>query len=311
MQGLTAFLDRHGFAGSSCRPIRNDWSARKFYRVVRHNGDTAILIAYPDDPDIYIPPGHSFEDVVTMTPLMVRASLPVPEILAQDDGARLILVQDFGKKTIHDDFQNYQQSIDLAVKIFKTPCHDWPLIPYRDGHVYQAVDRFMRYTLNSADLIPNWMALWDGLMDGLVNWPHGLTHMDYHAGNLLHKSDGSIGMIDHQGARLAPLGYDLVNLIEDARIELPAEWKETLLSRFISTCSVDRGDFMSVFDLLSLQFHLRIMGQADYLAQEKDRADLLRFQPSLRRRILSRLDKPAFSGIRQLIEDVKPEFMGE
>ena len=310
MSNLDAFLSKSGWADASLHPIANDWSARRFYRVQREGGETAIVIAYPDNPDLYIPPGHYYEDVVTMTPLMARASLPVPELLAFDDAERLILVQDFGKTTIHDDFNFYLKSVDLAIKIFKTPCNNWPLIRYRDGHVYKALDRFMHHSLRCADLIPLWMAAWDSLMEDLGDWPCGLTHMDFHAGNLLQRADGSIGMIDHQGARLAPLGYDLVNLVEDARIDLSPDWKRALISRFIDGFPEQRQDFSHVFDLLALQFHLRIFGQADYLAQEKGRADLLSYKPSLQRRILSRLDKPAFYRIRQIIEDVKPEFMG-
>ena len=300
-----SFLSSHGWDDARITPLSTDWSPRRFFRLSKA-GQGAMLLLYAQDRAY---PGHEYDQTIIITDYMRRAGLPVPAILARDDAQGVLLVEDFGDRTIHDNAQAYDKAVDLAVQMAGIDVTDWPLIAYQDGHVYKALQYFMRYSCNCPQAVDEWMAAWDQLMQDLIDWPHVLTHMDYHAGNLLIRSDETLGMIDHQGARLAPLGYDLVNLIEDARIDVPVAVKQHHRQRFLDGFPAVKDRFDAVFDLLCLQFHMRVYGQIDYLSREKGRDDLAVYSAALRRRILFRLDKPYAGAIKMIVKATNPDFL--
>src|SRR5207249_2865432 len=49
--------------------------------------------------------------------------------------------------------------------------------------------------------------------------PRALTHLDYHAMNLMIDGRGKLRVIDHQDARMGPATYDLVPLLVERRLQ--------------------------------------------------------------------------------------------
>lgn len=296
------FLSFHGWGDAAFVPVSADWSPRQFFRLSR-GGETAILLIYNEGRDY---PGHEYNQTIAMTEWMHAAGLPVPAIIAKDDALGCVLVEDFGLVTIHDKPFAYHQAVSLLGDMTHISVNDWSLIPYQDGHVYNALQYFMRYSCDDESAVGAWMSCWDSLMRTYPDWPQIVTHMDYHAANLLIRDDGSLGMIDHQGARLAPLGYDLVNLIEDARIILPASLKHECIALYRARLPAGWGERLDTYlAILTTQFHIRVAGQIDYLATERGRSDLMVYRDGLMQRIKLGLDQPPLEAIKQYL---KPYF---
>jgi aminoglycoside/choline kinase family phosphotransferase len=115
-------------------------------------------------------------------------------------------------------------------------------------------------------------------------------------------------MIDLQGAFLAPPEYDLVCLLRDSYVELPAAEVDEQLARVRPALpdAPDAGSFARRFDLLTLtrkgKDHARFVSSA----RSRGRSDLLRHLPTtvcaLRgaaQRAAAR--EPAFAALAELV----------
>jgi aminoglycoside/choline kinase family phosphotransferase len=114
--------------------------------------------------------------------------------------------------------------------------------------------------------------------------PHGLTHRDYFAGNLLWlpERDGvrRVGVIDFQGASIGHPAYDLVSLLQDARRAIPGAIAERGVARYLAARpELDAGAFRAAYAACAAQRHLRIVGQWVRLAQRDNRPNYLAYGP--------------------------------
>ncbi len=97
--------------------------------------------------------------------------------------------------------------------------------------------------------------------------PKGFTHRDYQSRNLMVLPGGEQAVIDFQDALLGPRQYDLVALLRDSYVELPAPLVERLLRRYLDALAaaggprLAPGPFREVFDLLTVQRKLKDAGR--------------------------------------------------
>ncbi|UCE87676.1 MAG: phosphotransferase [Deltaproteobacteria bacterium] len=113
-----------------------------------------------------------------------------------------------------------------------------------------------------------------------------LAHRDLQSANLLVREDAApgarLGMIDFQGALLAPPEYDLVCLLRDSYVELPDAEVEQLLSATRPTLPdpPDPESFARRFDLLTLT--RKGKDHARFLSAARERGDerYLRYLPA-------------------------------
>jgi N-acetylmuramate 1-kinase len=114
--------------------------------------------------------------------------------------------------------------------------------------------------------------------------PHGFTHRDYFAGNLLWlpERDGvrRVGVIDFQGASIGHPAYDLVSLLQDARRTIPAAIAERGVARYLAARpELDAHAFRIAYAACAAQRHLRVVGQWVRLAQRDNRPSYLAYGP--------------------------------
>ncbi|MBE0567462.1 MAG: phosphotransferase [Krumholzibacteria bacterium] len=70
--------------------------------------------------------------------------------------------------------------------------------------------------------------------------PTVLIHRDFQSGNIL-LQDGRVRLVDVQGLRLGPVGYDAASLLWDPYVDLPADLRDGLLDRFARGAAAARG----------------------------------------------------------------------
>src|SRR5216684_1355183 len=92
---------------------------------------------------------------------------------------------------------------------------------------------------------------------------------DFHSPNLiwLNERPGTsrVGIIDFQDAVLGPAAYDLVSLLQDARIDVPEALELALLTRYIkarrkSDQNFDPAVFAEHYAIMSAQRNTRLLG---------------------------------------------------
>ena len=89
-----------------------------------------------------------------------------------------------------------------------------------------------------AELAEEFRALWRPLLAEAAKTDLGWVLRDYHSPNLmwLPEREGvkKVGILDFQDALFGPLAYDLVSLLQDARLEVPEALERELLARYCS-----------------------------------------------------------------------------
>jgi N-acetylmuramate 1-kinase len=89
--------------------------------------------------------------------------------------------------------------------------------------------------------------LWRPVIDRLLAEQPGWILRDVHSPNLLWmpewKGIARVGFIDFQDALAGPWSHDVMSLLQDARVDVPAKLETRLLSRYCSTISMFDASF--------------------------------------------------------------------
>ena len=93
------------------------------------------------------------------------------------------------------------------------------------------------------------VAMWRELLEKPAAAARTWVMRDFHSPNIIWLGDRHgiqrVGMIDFQDAVLGPAAYDLVSLLQDARIDVPEQLELTLLTRYITHAPRRRRRFRS------------------------------------------------------------------
>lgn len=126
----------------------------------------------------------------------------------------------------------------------------------------------------------------DRIARALEGEPRGFTHRDYQSRNLMILPSGQQVVIDFQDALLGPRQYDLVALLRDSYVELPAPLVEAMLRRYLDQLAaaggprLDYDPFRATFDLLTVQRKLKDAGRFVFIDRVKKNPDFLRSIPA-------------------------------
>jgi aminoglycoside/choline kinase family phosphotransferase len=139
---------------------------------------------------------------------------------------------------------------------------------------------------------------------------------DFHSPNIIWLGERSgilkVGIIDFQDAVLGPAAYDLVSLLQDARIDVPEQLELTLLTRYIKARravdeSFDPADFAEAYAIMSAQRNTRLLGTFARLNRRDGKPQYLRHQPRIWTYLNRSLAHPALSAVRDwYIANVPP-----
>ena len=190
-----------------------------------------------------------------------------------------------------------------------------------------ALPRYDRRALGiETELVPDWywplvksspipdperaefLALWAPLFDIVLAAPGGLVLRDYHSPNLLwlpSKPAGKsrAGIIDFQDAVAGHPAYDLVSLLQDARLDVPAELETELVEHYAGAVAkrepgFDRQDFAAAYAVLGAQRNTKILGIFARLAKRDGKPVYLRHIPRIWRYLERDLDHPQLATLR-------------
>jgi aminoglycoside/choline kinase family phosphotransferase len=131
---------------------------------------------------------------------------------------------------------------------------------------------------------------------------------DFHSPNLIWLEErhdvARVGIIDFQDAVLGPATYDLVSLLQDARIDVPEPLELALLTRYIkarreSDISFDPAGFAELYAIMSAQRNTRLLGTFARLNRRDGKPQYLRHQPRIWAYLNRSLAHPALARFRE------------
>jgi len=211
--------------------------------------------------------------------------LSAPEIYGLDVEAGFCVLEDMGAGLYWsllgegaDPAPLYEAAIDALAQAATFPAPHrlthgdaaWRLLTYDRValHAEAALlpDWFAPRQLNrplSDDARAEWTAAWDAafadLSDAAV-----LTMRDYHSPNLMWLPDRTgaarAGVLDFQDALAGHPAYDVASLLEDARRDVPSDFAQTYLARYLERTRFDPDAFRAAYAVLAAQRNAKIIG---------------------------------------------------
>jgi N-acetylmuramate 1-kinase len=335
------FLEESGFGGARRRLIQGDASSR-IYERLELKGRTAILMISPrraDGPPVrdgrsYSAIAHLAEDV---TPFMAMArglkerSFSAPDVLAADLEEGLLILEDLGSEPVVGGDppapidQCYTAALDTLVTLHR---QDLPeTLPVAPSVTYKLPHYDLDALLIEVELLLDWYlphhgadlsddvkkefsTLWRAVLSQLDATPTWVLR-DFHSPNLLWLPDRDgiqrVGLLDFQDAVLGPAAYDVVSLLQDARVDVPETLEDTLLSRYLKgrrggDRDFDLGKFIESYSVLGAQRATKILGIFSRLDRRDGKPQYLRHQPRVWRNLRRCLAHPALASLKTWYE---------
>lgn len=318
-----AFLSSQGLAGVPLVPVGEDMAFRHYFRLRRADGSTVLLMEAVPDGNPMATPGHSLLDYVRLSAYLRSIGLTTPEVLAADDREGYLLIEDFGdisfKRAWDEGCAARDDLYALAVDSLSwlrqhSKTGDVDLPDYYASHVHTGRRRLVDWYIpavrgekNADGLAQSFLDAWDKIEKNLKPVPRGFLHIDFHFENLmlLEKKTGldRCGILDFQGAMTGPTPYDLANLLEDARVDVPADLRAMMMDRYTKGMTPEENEnFRAWYRVLATQFHCRVIGQFIRMAVRDGKTRYLPMIPRVAGYISAGLKDPVLAPLAQWFE---------
>jgi N-acetylmuramate 1-kinase len=347
--GVARLLERAGWSGARRDFLQGDASSRAYERLVQPTGETAILMIFPPRPDgPVLRFGKPYPAIAKLAP-DIRAFIAVaeglrsltysaPAVLAYSVDEGLALLEDFGSATIaHNgvpDGARYAPAIALLADL-----HGRDLPPtLSDGEdAYELPVYDIEALLIEVELILDWyapaiarvttpsgarmqfLAIWRELLQPVLAEPTTWTLRDYHSPNLhwLAERQGlkRIGLIDFQDAVMGPPAYDVVSLLQDARVDVPEDLEMRLAALYMrrrtaADPAFDPQRFAAAYAAMGAQRATKILGIFARLDKRDGKPEYLRHLPRIERYLARNLAHPLLQPLALWYRNHLPRALG-
>lgn len=276
--------------------------------------------------------------------LLAGAGLSIPEIAAADHGRGLMLIEDLGDGVFGARVANghalepmWQAAVEALIAIRRIDGEriaDWN----RSHGRAAPVDVYGRGALEiELSLLPDWYwplvkdaaipptarhafhSAWTPVIDRLLADPSRcLTLRDYHSPNLIWLPDRvpprNVGLIDFQDALLGHPAFDLVSLLQDARLDVPPDAENRLYAYYVTRAATenqafDPHAFRFAYAALGAQRNTKILGIFARLWKRDGKPQYLRHIPRLWRYLERDLSHPGLAPLASWYDTYFPPSM--
>jgi tRNA threonylcarbamoyl adenosine modification protein YjeE len=285
------------------RYLQGDASTRTYARL-RQADKPMLLMDAPrqaDGPPIrdgksYSRIAHLAEDMVrpfvAIAAVLAGAGLSAPRVLASDLDHGLALVEDLGDRLFAAEVaagtpqaELYRSAVDVLVTLRSVPVPS--RLPLPDGSSYALPRRDRAAFEIELELLLDWYwpalkaepcppavreefrALWSGVLDQLLALPGAWFLRDFHSPNLIWLPErhgvARVGILDFQDALNEHAAFDLVSLLQDARLDVPATLERDLFQYYCARAQehepgFDRAAFAAAYARFGAQRNTRLLG---------------------------------------------------
>jgi N-acetylmuramate 1-kinase len=339
LKALREFLTEAGYIDARRQRMAGDASTRSYARLIRDEGVVILMNSprRPDGPAIYDGKSYSAavhlaEDVkpfVAIAGGLRERGFSAPAIHHADLDAGFLITEDFGSVGfIEGDppapiAERYEAATDMLAALhreilpeilplapqtsYAIPVFDTDALLVEAGLILEwyLPDRGVE---PSDDLRAEFVTMWRDLLGKPAAAPRTWVLRDFHSPNLIWLGDrsdtGKVGVIDFQDAVLGPAAYDLVSLLQDARIDVPEPLELALLTRYIrarraADDSFDPAGFAELYAIMSAQRNTRLLGTFARLNRRDGKPQYLRHQPRIWTYLTRSLAHPALARFRE------------
>jgi tRNA threonylcarbamoyl adenosine modification protein YjeE len=318
-----AFLDAQpAWVGARIAYLQGDASTRSYARLSL-DGRSVLLMDAPQQPDgPPIRDGKSYSRIACLAEDMGRpfvaigtvlrsAGLSAPGVVAADLDKGLLLVEDLGDRLLGTEIAAgtsqalmWRAAVDVLIELRRIPVPR--VIPLPDGTSYCLPRRDRAAFEIEIELLLDWLwpelhgepapqavraefhEVWRPVLDRLLALPGGWFLRDYHSPNLiwLPEREGAarVGIIDYQDALEEHFAFDLVSLLQDARVDVPEALERELFESYCAKAAArepafDRARFAEAYADFGAQRNTRLLGLWVRLLRRDGKAHYLQHLP--------------------------------
>jgi len=346
LEAMQNVLRKSGWNDARRVLMQGDASTRIYERLIRPNGETAVLMISPPRPDgPAIRRGKSYSAIAKLAETVhafvavdraLRAlGFSAPKIFGEDLEAGLLVLEDLGHEPVTDAQgpvpERYGEAVKLLAKLHGTILPQ--VLPVTDGYDHILPPYDLEALLVEVDLLVEWYIphiagrtlsspakfefanLWTSLLKEVVEAPATWTLRDFHSPNLmwLENREGlkKVGLIDFQDAVLGHPGYDTVSLLQDARVDVAPDLELKLLGlyireRRIADADFDMAAFARAYAILGAQRATKILGIFARLDKRDRKPQYLNHMPRLEAYLTRNLAHPALASLREWFDTHLP-----
>jgi N-acetylmuramate 1-kinase len=165
-------------------------------------------------------------------------------------------------------------------------------------------------------LISSFESIWRKLLPLAQQNTPQLVMRDYHSPNLLwlpeRKGIFRVGLIDTQDAVMGHAAYDLVSMIQDARVDISEQLAEKIFQHYIAcrqntSKPFSEADFCTAYAVLGAQRATKILGIFARLNKRDGKPAYLKHMPRVSRYLKQNLQHPALASLKDWFESNMPE----
>jgi tRNA threonylcarbamoyl adenosine modification protein YjeE len=343
-QNARSFIGRTDWAKARRLALPGDASTRRYERLV--GGPRPALLmdmpARPDGPPVkdgksYSAIAHLAEDVravMAVSGELLRRGYSAPGIFAADERHGLLLIEDFGDRVFgrmiaegRDMSEPFHSAVLLLADIAGRS--DWPAEVSVAGHPYRIHPFDQDAMLVEAELLTSWYVpltsgkridpaveeayreAWSPVLPLARPVPGIWSLRDFHVDNLFWLPERSginrVGLIDTQDAVIGHPAYDLVSILQDARVDVAEETAAELLDLYCAARAAadpgfDEPAFRTAYAVLGVQRAAKILGIFSRLSLRDTKHGYLRHLPRVRRQLDQGLAHPSLGDLRAWFE---------
>lgn len=335
---ISGFLEAKSWSAARRKFLEGDASFRRYERLNR-NGMSFILMDMarrPDGPPVrngkpYSQIAHLAEDisaVIAVNSELRKRGFSAPETYAVDLDKGLAIIEDlgdyvFGRMLLagQDMAEPMKEAVNVLCSMAK---QQWPSdvrLPQGPIHHIKPYDAealeietalltdwcwpFLKNENITDDLRASFVEIWRELFHKIMPRHPIWTLRDFHSPNLLWLPERTglarVGIIDTQDCVMGHPAYDLVSLIQDARVDIPRELALHLYDHYVAQrrgTGFDAEDFAAAFAILGAQRATKILGIFARLSKRDGKHGYLRHLPRVSGYLERNLQHPALAGLK-------------
>ena len=336
-RAIHGLLAETGWAEAKRSFMLGDASSRAYERLDKPNGESAVLMISPPRPDgppirygkSYSAIAHLAEDIRAF--LAVDAGLrkrgfSAPRIIGAEAETGVAVLEHLGSEPVVDAEgpipERYAQAVEVLARLHGMDLPDTLPVPTGGEH------RIPSYSLDAlgieVELLTDWYAphiaravlssgvkanfasLWRAALAPVVAAPATWSLRDYHSPNLLwlpeREGVARCGLIDFQDCVMGHPAYDLVSLLQDARVTVPDELELKLLGYYARLRREAEPDFnmaafASAYAALGAQRATKILGIFARLDKRDRKPAYLAHLPRVTRYLVKGLTHPSLADL--------------
>jgi aminoglycoside/choline kinase family phosphotransferase len=313
---ISKFLKGTEWVNSHEIPMGADMGLRRYARLEK-DGRHALFMDMSRSGILET----GLKEYVEIAEYLRTRGVTTPEIYVHDLGSGLSVIEEVGRQSFGDKVKEghsrsdiYMRATDVLIQIKDQALqNDLGLKGYEKTLIRERLRQFVDYYVPAMteikpneDLVGEFENILEGIARKLQPCPMGFCHADYHLENVMWCSDKSsgYGLIDFQDAFWGFQGYDLLNLLEDARQSVPIKTKLEMKARYCKGMNLEeRQTFDDWYALMSMHFHCRVIGLFIKFSQENGTTEFLAHIPRLQGYITENLKNSIFSPFKEWLDN--------